>query len=67
MVGSAGRNCSAAAEEGVDYSWMSDAVTNPSDAVDAYVNLDNDTTTVRNPRLPRAYSVCVLSVTTIRM
>ena len=46
-----GRNCSAAAEEGVDYSWMSDAVTNPRDAVDAYVNLDNDTTTVRNPRL----------------
>jgi len=31
---------------------MSDAVTNPRHAVDAYVNLDIDTTTVQNPRLP---------------
>jgi len=31
---------------------MSDAVTNPRHAVDAYVNLDIYTTTVQNPRLP---------------
>jgi len=30
---------------------MSDAVTNPRHAVNAYVNLDIDTTTVQNPSL----------------
>ena len=29
-----GRNCNASAEEGVDWLWMSDAVTNPRHAVD---------------------------------